>query len=136
MKNQASGVIGDFNKAQQDAGITIFVPRDAAFARLPQSLKIQSLPADKKALVIEYHAIHSYYGADILKILVNPFEPTLATEVTNATSFRFSIAQFKGYVVIHTGIGKRSVVMETIYDRKPLAIYSVSDVLLPRDIFQ
>ncbi|OIW20733.1 hypothetical protein TanjilG_21796 [Lupinus angustifolius] len=130
------GVIEVFNNAQGGAGITIFVPSDASFRRLPQSLKIETLPADKRGLVIKFHAIHSYYAQNILKVLVNNFQPTLATEATSATSFRFSLSQFQGKAGIQTGIGNRSVVLNTIYDQKPVAIYSVSDVLLPKEIFQ
>ncbi|CAL0301567.1 unnamed protein product [Lupinus luteus] len=131
-----SGVIEDFNKAQGDAGITIFVPSDAAFTRLPQSLKIETLPADKRGLVVKFHGIHSYYAQNILKVLVNPFQPTLATEATSSTSFRFSLSQSQGKATIQTGIGNGSIVLNTIYDQKPVAIYSVSDVFLPREIFQ
>ncbi|OIW20731.1 hypothetical protein TanjilG_21794 [Lupinus angustifolius] len=132
----ASGVIEDFNKAQGDAGITILVPSDAAFGKLPESLKIETLPADKRALVIKFHGIHSYYAQDVMKILQNSFQPTLATEVTSATSFRFSLSQSQGNAAIQTGIGNSAVVLNTIYDQKPVAIYSISDVLLPKEIFQ
>ncbi|XP_019431616.1 PREDICTED: fasciclin-like arabinogalactan protein 4 [Lupinus angustifolius] len=132
----ASGVIQDFNNAQGNVGVTIFAPTDADFAKLSQSGRFQSLGAQQKALVLKFHGIHSYYPQGILKTLVNPFQPTFATEATSAGSYRFSLSQFQGKAGIQTGIGNRSVVLNTIYDQKPVAIYSVSDVLLPKEIFQ
>ncbi|KAE9594262.1 hypothetical protein Lal_00001314 [Lupinus albus] len=132
----ASGVIEDFNRVQNSAGVTIFAPSDADFDKLSQSGKLQSLTADQKVLVLKFHGVPSYYPEPVLKTLVNPFQPTLATEATSAGSYRFSISKFKGYVVIRTGAGNGSVVLKTLYDRKPVAIYSVSNVLLPRELFQ
>ncbi|CAL0301575.1 unnamed protein product [Lupinus luteus] len=122
-------------QAQGNAGVTIFAPSDADFTKLSESGRLQSLPADQKVLVLKFHGIHSYYSESILKTLVNPFQPTLATEATTAGSYRFSLSHFRGNVVINTGVDNRTVVLKTIYDRKPVAIYSVSNVLLPRDLF-
>ncbi|CAL0301570.1 unnamed protein product [Lupinus luteus] len=131
----SSGVIDHFNRAQGNAEVTIFAPSDADFAKLSESGKLQSLPADQKVLVLKFLGIHSYYSEIILKTLVNPFQPTHATEATSAGSYRFSLSHFRGNVFINTGVDNRTVVLKTIYDRKPVAIYSVSNVLLPRDLF-
>ncbi|CAL0301569.1 unnamed protein product [Lupinus luteus] len=131
----SSGVIDDFNRAQRNAGVTIFAPSDADFAKLSESGRLQSLPADQKVLVLKFHGIHSYYSKSILKTLVNPFQPTLATEATSAGSYRFSLSHFRGNVFINTGVDNRTVVLKTIYDHKPVAIYSVSNVLLPTYLF-
>ncbi|CAL0301568.1 unnamed protein product [Lupinus luteus] len=131
----SSSVIDDFNIAQGNTGVTIFAPSDADFAKLSESGRLQSIPADQTVLILKFHGIHSYYSESILKTLVNPFQPTLATDATSAGSYRFSLSHFRGNVVINTGVDNRTVVLKTIYDRKPVAIYSDSNVLLPRDLF-
>ncbi|KAJ8750581.1 hypothetical protein K2173_015748 [Erythroxylum novogranatense] len=76
----ASGVVEELEADEGGAGITLFVPTDAAFADLPPTVALQSLPADKKAIVLKFHVLHSYYPLGSLELIVNPVQPTLATE--------------------------------------------------------
>ncbi|KDP44232.1 hypothetical protein JCGZ_05699 [Jatropha curcas] len=131
---QASGVVDEFEADERGAGITLFVPIDVAFADLPATVSFQSLPAEKKAVVLKFHVLHSYYPLGSLESIVNPVQPTLATEATGAGSYTLNISRVNGSVAIDTGIVQASVT-QTVFDQNPVAIFGVSKVLLPREIF-
>ncbi|KAI4366527.1 hypothetical protein MLD38_022396 [Melastoma candidum] len=130
----ASGVVSDFESAEGGAGLTLFIPTDSAFSELPSSSLIQSLPADRKAVILKYHALHSYYPLGSLESIVNPVQPTLATESMGAQSFTLNISRVNGSLSIDTGIVQASVT-QTVFDENPVAIFGVSNVLLPREFF-
>lgn len=130
----ASGVVEEFEADEGGAGITLFVPSDIAFADLPNNVKLQSLPADKKAVVLKFHVLHSYYPLGSLESIVNPVQPTLATEDMGAGRFTLNISRVNGSVAIDTGLVQASVT-QTVFDQNPVAIFGVSKVLLPREIF-
>lgn len=130
----ASGVVAEFEADEGGAGITLFVPTDEAFANLPPTVQLQSLPADRKALVLKFHVLHSYYPLGSLESIVNPVQPTLATEDNGAGSFTLNISRVNGSVAINTGIVE-AVVTQTVFDQNPVAIFGVSRVLLPKEIF-
>ncbi|EYU36270.1 hypothetical protein MIMGU_mgv1a007961mg [Erythranthe guttata] len=75
----ASGVVSEFEADEGGAGITLFVPTDEAFSDLPSSVKFQSLPADKKAML------------------------------NGAGSFTLNISRVNGSVGINTGVLQASV---------------------------
>ncbi|KAF3967933.1 hypothetical protein ACB098_08G044300 [Castanea mollissima] len=130
----ASGVVQEFEADEGGAGITLFVPTDEAFADLPSTVKLQSLPADKKAVVLKFHVLHSYYPLGSLESIVNPVQPTLATEFIGAGRFTLNISRVNGSVAIDSGIVQGSVT-QTVFDQNPVAIFGVSKVLLPKEIF-
>ncbi|KAM0021405.1 putative fasciclin-like arabinogalactan protein [Helianthus debilis subsp. tardiflorus] len=130
----ASGVVQEFESDEGGAGITLFVPTDDAFADLPVTANFQSLPADKKADVLRFHVLHSYYPLGSLQSIVNPVQPTLATEDKGAGSFTLNISRVNGSVAINTGIVQASVT-QTVFDQNPVAIFGISRVLLPKEIF-
>nr|AUS89402.1 fasciclin-like arabinogalactan family protein [Sesuvium portulacastrum] len=129
-----SGVVEEFEADEGGAGITLFVPTDQAYANLPPTVQLQSLPADKKALVLKFHVLHSYYPLGSLESIVNPVQPTLATEDNGAGSFTLNISRVNGSVAINTGI-VQAVVTQTVFDQNPVSIFGVSSVLLPREMF-
>ncbi|GFP82339.1 fasciclin-like arabinogalactan protein 4 [Phtheirospermum japonicum] len=131
----ASGVVSEFEAAEGGAGITLFVPTDGAFSDLPSSLRFQSLAADKKALVLKYHVLRSYYPLGTLESIVNPIYPTLATEQNGvAGKFTVNISRVNGSVAIDTGVVLASIT-QTVFDMNPVSIFGVSRVLLPREYF-
>ncbi|KAJ6746279.1 FASCICLIN-LIKE ARABINOGALACTAN PROTEIN 4 [Salix koriyanagi] len=131
----ASGVVQEFEADEGGAGITLFVPTDSAFADLSENdVSLQSLPADKKADVLKFHVLHSYYPLGSLESIVNPVQPTLATEDMGAGSFTLNISRANGSVAIDSGIVLASVT-QTVFDQNPVAIFGVSKVLLPKEIF-
>jgi hypothetical protein len=69
-----------------------------------------------------------------LESIVNPVQPTLATEDMGAGSFTLNISRANGSVAIDSGIVLASVT-QTVFDQNPVAIFGVSKVLLPKEIF-
>ncbi|KAL9235302.1 hypothetical protein vseg_010072 [Gypsophila vaccaria] len=130
----ASGVVSEFEEDEEGAGITIFVPTDVAFSNLPSTVNLQELPAEHKSLVLKFHVLHSYYPLGSLESIVNPGQPTLATEDYGAGSFTLNISRVNGSVSINSGIVVAGVT-QTVFDEKPVAIFGVSSVLLPKEIF-
>lgn len=130
---EASGVVSEFESEEAGAGITIFAPSDDAFSALnPETL--QGLTAEKKAVILKYHVLLSYYPLGSLQTIVNPVQPTLATQAMGAGSYTINITRMDGMVAVNTGIVQASVT-ETVFDQKPLSIFAVSKVLLPIEIF-
>ncbi|MCD7456692.1 hypothetical protein HAX54_032748 [Datura stramonium] len=130
----ASGVEEEFEEDEGGAGITLFVPTDQAFSDLSSSMIFQSLPAEKKADVLRFHVLHSYYPLGSLQSIVNPVQPTLATEQNGAGSFTLNISRVNGEVSIDTGI-VQALVTRTVFDQNPVVIFGVSSVLLPKEFF-
>ncbi|XP_066312881.1 fasciclin-like arabinogalactan protein 4 [Miscanthus floridulus] len=131
---RASGVASEFEADEHGAGITVFVPTDDAFAGLPATDRLQSLPAERKAVVLRFHVLHSYYPLGSLESIVNPLQPTLATEHTEAGHFTLNITRVNGSIAIDTGIVQASIT-RTVFDQNPVAVFAVSKVLLPKEMF-
>ncbi|XP_057842906.1 fasciclin-like arabinogalactan protein 4 [Cryptomeria japonica] len=129
----ASGVTSDLESDQAGAGITFFAPTDDAFSALPPDT-LQGLTAENKAVVLKYHVLHSYYPLGSLESIVNPVQPTLATESMGAGRYTLNITRINGSVTVDTGIVQASIT-QTVFDQKPLAIFAVPRVLLPREMF-
>ncbi|KAJ6803550.1 fasciclin-like arabinogalactan protein 4 isoform X6 [Iris pallida] len=131
---EASGVVEEFENDERGAGITVFVPTDEAFGELPATERLQSLTADRKAVVLRFHVLHSYYPLGSLESIVNPVQPTLATEGVGAGRFTLNISRVNGSVAIDTGLVQASIT-RTVFDQNPMAVFAVSRVLLPKEIF-
>lgn len=134
---EASGVAAEFEGYEHGVGITVFVPTDLAFATTTSdhNSKLRSLPADKKALVLKFHALHSYYPLGSLQSIVNPVQPTVATEDTAAGLYTLNITRVNGSVTIGTGL-VQAAITRTVFDQNPVAIFAVSKVLLPKEVFE
>ncbi|XP_074330007.1 fasciclin-like arabinogalactan protein 4 [Apium graveolens] len=131
---EASGVSDQLESDEKGAGITLFIPTDDSFADLLPTVKIQSLTADKKAVLLKYHVLHSYYTLGSLELIVNPAQPTLATELATAGDYTLNISRVNGSVAINSGLIQASVT-QTVFDEKPIAIFGINSVLLPKEIF-
>lgn len=131
---RASGAGEKFEGFEHGAGITIFAPTDAAFADLPDAKAFQALTAEKKRVVLEYHALHSYYPLGSLESIVNPVQPTVATEAATAGTYTLNITRVNGSVTIDSGI-VQAAITQTVFDENPLAVFGLSKVLLPRELF-
>jgi hypothetical protein len=79
--------------------------------------------------VLRFHVLHSYYPLGSLESIVNPVQPTLATEHTEAGHFTLNITRVNGSIAIDTGIVQASIT-RTVFDQNPVAVFAVSKVLL------
>ncbi|WOG86762.1 hypothetical protein DCAR_0205980 [Daucus carota subsp. sativus] len=131
---EASGVSDELESAENGAGITLFIPTDDSFADLLPSVKIQSLTADKKTVLLKYHVLHSYYPLGSLELIVNPVEPTFATDLASAGDYTIGISRLNGSVALKSGLTQASVT-QTLFDEKPIVIFGINTVLLPKEIF-
>ncbi|WVZ26431.1 hypothetical protein V8G54_004975 [Vigna mungo] len=98
-------IVLNITKALIDgAGITLFILVDGAFANLPPSVALQSLPTDKKQVVLKFH--------------VNPFQPSLASEAMGVGSFTLNISRVNSLIrTLLPFLGFRRNLMVTV---KPL----------------
>ena len=82
-------------------------------------------------MVLRFHVLHSYYPLGSLESIVNPVQPTLATEFSNAGRFTLNITRANGSVAIDTGV-VQATITRTVFDQNRVA---VSKVLLPKEMF-
>jgi len=84
--------------------------------------------------VLRFHVLHSYYPLGSLESIVNPVQPTLATEYTEAGRFTLNITRVNGSIAIDTGVVQASIT-RTVFDQNPVSVFAVSKVLLPKEMF-
>ncbi|KAH7439444.1 hypothetical protein KP509_04G060700 [Ceratopteris richardii] len=133
---QATGVDQIFQESEGKEGITIFAPADEAFAALPAA-SLQKLTAQQKILVLEYHALNTYYALGTLKEFKNPAAPTVATSDPRsggAGQFTVNVTSVDGVFTIYTGV-VAAPVLDTVLEEAPVSIFVIEKVLLPRTLF-
>ncbi|CAJ2637635.1 unnamed protein product [Trifolium pratense] len=130
----ATGFLNELEDLKSHSGLTFFLPNDQSFTRLPPSVEIQSLSSGKKILLIKAHVCSGYYRLAVLQSAVLQNLPTFATDATGAELYTLNISGIKGRVTVSTGIVKGKLV-EILYDQKPIVVYGVPKVLLPKEIF-
>ncbi|MCH80157.1 fasciclin-like arabinogalactan protein 4-like [Trifolium medium] len=131
---QASGVYDDLERKQYlRSGFTLFVPVDSAFAEIPPSFELQSLPSDQKILVLKGHILPVFYPLSLLLATNNPKEVTLASDVIGS-AFTLNMSSFNGTISLGTGTIE-AVITRTVLDEQPISIFAISKVLLPKEIF-
>ncbi|KAH1115232.1 hypothetical protein J1N35_008610 [Gossypium stocksii] len=87
-----SGVVDKFEADEGGARITLFVPTGSASGDLPRNVRLRSLPANKKSMVLKFHVLHSYYPLGSLELVVTLVQPTLPTEDNGIGSFTLNIS--------------------------------------------
>ncbi|WJX28007.1 hypothetical protein P8452_16775 [Trifolium repens] len=130
----SSGFLKELEEFKGRSGMTLFMPNDASFLQLPNSVSIPSLWFDKKTLLIKAHVCRGYYRVALLKSAMQQNLLTFATDSTAAELYTLNVSGVTGAVKVSTGIVEAEVI-QILYDRKPAVIYGVSKVLLPKEIF-
>ena len=113
-----------------DGGLSVFCPADDAFkAFLP---KFKNLTVAGKIDLLEFHGVPIYNSIPMLKSN-NGLMNTLATE--GASNYDFTVQNDGEEITLKT---KRvtAKIIDTIIDEQPLAIYTISKVLLPQELFK
>ncbi|GKC95667.1 fasciclin-like arabinogalactan protein 7 [Tanacetum coccineum] len=110
-----------------DEGITLFVPKDKAFASLKKQ-SLSNLTADQLKQLCLFHALPHYYSLSDFKNLNGPIN-TLA-----GGSYTLNFTDPMG--TVHIGSGwTNTEVSSSVHSTDPVAIYQVNKVLLPEAIF-
>ncbi|GAB2271586.1 Kinesin-like protein fla10 [Dionaea muscipula] len=126
-----SGVLKVFQaRIDQGSGLTVFAPTDDAFAAkgLPDLSKLSNA---ELVSLLQYHALTEYSPKGTLKTAKDPI-PTLAT--SGVGKFDLTTSSSGDDVLIHTGVDSARIA-STLLDSPPVVIFTVSNVLLPEELF-
>ncbi|XP_055801283.1 fasciclin-like arabinogalactan protein 1 [Solanum dulcamara] len=111
-------------------GLTIFCPTDDAMKAF--SPKFKNLTADGKQSVLEYHGVPVYQSLSSLRTS-NGLMNTLATD--GANNYDFVIQNDGQDVTLKTKIVTAKIT-GTLFDKAPVAIFSIDEVLEPTELFK
>ncbi|KAL8131747.1 fasciclin-like arabinogalactan protein 1 [Apium graveolens] len=113
-----------------DGGLTIFCPLDDAFKKFAPKFKNLTI-AGKQAL-LESHAMPVYESMQMLK-QNNGLMNTLATD--GASKFDITVQNDGEQVTLKTKLVTARIT-GTLFDEQPLSIYTINNVLLPKELFK
>lgn len=111
-------------------GVTIFCPSDDAMKGF--SPKFKNLTAEGKQSVLEYHGVPVYQSLSSLRTS-NGLMNTLATD--GANNYDFVVQNDGQDVTLKTKIVTAKIT-GTVYDKEPVAIFSIDEVLEPTELFK
>ncbi|XP_020571167.1 fasciclin-like arabinogalactan protein 1 [Phalaenopsis equestris] len=113
------------------SGLTAFCPTDPVLK--PFLPLFKNLTADQKISLLLYHAIPIYYSIQMLKSN-NGVVNTLATDGTTK-NYNFTIQNDGDVVTLQTKVTKANIT-GTLFDKDPVALYAIDEVLEPTEIFK
>ncbi|PWA49743.1 FAS1 domain-containing protein [Artemisia annua] len=112
-----------------DEGITLFVPKDKAFANLKKP-SLSNLTADQLKQLCLFHALPHYYSLSDFKNLSGSGPVNTLAGGSYTLNFTDSMG------TVHIGSGwTNTEVSSSVHSTDPVAIYQVNKVLLPEAIF-
>ncbi|XP_040382807.1 fasciclin-like arabinogalactan protein 7 [Oryza brachyantha] len=111
-------------------GITVFVPKDSAFASLRKTT-FANLTSDQLKSLVQYHALPRYYSlAEFNKLsTLNPV-PTFA-----GGEYTLNLTDDMGTVHVRS-MWSNPKISSSVYSTRPVAVYELDRVLLPMQIFK
>ena len=129
---QKTNVIQTFQAQanKTDEGITIFVPKDSAFAALKKST-FSNLTGDQLKTLLLYHAFPKYYPLAQFRNLssLNPVNTFAGSPYT------LNLTDNMGSIRIKS-MWSNPKISSSVYSTRPVAVYEVDKVLLPMQIFK
>ncbi|CAN4098610.1 unnamed protein product [Withania somnifera] len=117
-------------KDSVQGGLTIFCPSEDAMKSF--SPKFKNLTAQGKQSVLEYHGIPVYQSLSKLRTS-NGLMNTLATD--GANNYDFVVQNDGQDVTLKTKIVTAKIT-GTVFDKDPVAIFSIDEVLEPTELFK
>ncbi|KAK1377060.1 Fasciclin-like arabinogalactan protein 8 [Heracleum sosnowskyi] len=111
------------------SGLTVFAPNDEAFKR-KEVPDLSKLTNAELVTLLQYHALSSYRPIGSLKSTKDPIS-TIATN--GAGKFDLSVATAGDSVSLKTGLGD-SRIAATVIDSTPFVVYTVDNVLVPKEL--
>ncbi|XP_045791278.1 fasciclin-like arabinogalactan protein 4 [Trifolium pratense] len=117
--------------------VTLFVPDDAAFANAAGA-GYKALPVANKYFIWQCHMISGYFTTSFLSHNAKVWhsQSTVGTEIMGDNKFMLNITVSPNGSVEVSNTVVRAIVTRTIFNENPIAIYGISEVLLPRDLPQ
>lgn len=137
---RSTGTDADFAALETGSGISIFAPTDAAFGALPSGA-LDGLSLAQTKLLCQYHALPTYYTLYGLSLLNGNAAPTVATANTSPGQYTLNVNLRHDLraLIIDSGISSAWFNYvnnsDTVYDSPPTVCFTVSTVLLPKEIF-
>lgn len=112
-----------------EEGITIFVPKDSAFAALKKST-FSNLTDDQLKTLLLYHAFPRFYALSQFRNLsaLNPVSTFAGAPYT------LNLTDDMGSISVQSRWSKPRIA-SSVYATDPVAIYALNNVLLPMQIF-
>uniref|UniRef100_A0ACD5Y3Z7 Uncharacterized protein n=1 Tax=Avena sativa TaxID=4498 RepID=A0ACD5Y3Z7_AVESA len=112
-----------------DEGITIFVPKDSAFAALKKST-FSNLTSDQLKQLLLYHSFPKYYPLATFRNLsvLNPVNTFAGSPYT------LNLTDNMGTISVQSMWSKPKI-SSSVYATDPVAVYSIDKVLLPMQLF-
>jgi len=121
----ATGVLQSYD-ANIKSGLTVFAPTDGAFTAAVNKL-LDRLSSEQKVSLLKFHALPSYTPLGTLKSTNGPV-------TTLASKYSLSVSSSGDTVTLNTNLSKATI-SSTILDDQPLAVFAVSAVLEPKELF-
>ncbi|CAM0912079.1 unnamed protein product [Alopecurus aequalis] len=111
-------------------GITMFVPKDSAFAAL-RTTTFANLTGDQLKSLLLYHALPKYYSlAEFNKLSsLNPVATFAGSQYT------LNLTDNMGSIRVKS-MWSNPKISSSVYSTRPVAVYEVDKVLLPMQIFK
>ncbi|XP_072979807.1 fasciclin-like arabinogalactan protein 7 [Typha angustifolia] len=112
-----------------EQGVTIFVPKNSAFASLKQST-FSNLTQDQLKSLLLYHGLPKYYSLSDFKNLSNLNPVTTFA----GGQYALNVTDDMGLIRIASQWSNPKIT-SSVYSTAPVAVYEVDKVLLPLEIF-
>ncbi|GAU40446.1 hypothetical protein TSUD_397660 [Trifolium subterraneum] len=115
--------------------LTVFVPDNQAFADASAAgYKILSI--EDKYFVLKCHMINNYLSPSLLRNYTKMWHlhATMGTSITGNEKYTLNMTTTVNGSVEISNTVVRAIVTGTIYDRYPVAVYGVNQLLLPREL--
>ncbi|KAJ0965327.1 hypothetical protein J5N97_026465 [Dioscorea zingiberensis] len=113
------------------SGLTVFCPSDSSLS--PFLPHFKNLSSDSKLSLLLFHAIPIYNSLQTLRSS-NGVVNTLATDGANS-NFNFTVQNNADAVTLKTPIDT-ALILATIVDKDPLAVFKIDKVLQPIELFK
>ncbi|CAL9088410.1 unnamed protein product [Musa acuminata var. zebrina] len=110
-------------------GITVFVPKDSAFASLKKS-DLGNLTRDQLKTLFLYHAFPKYYSLSDFKNLSN----SNPVSTFAGGQYTLNVTDASGFIHIVSNWANPKIT-SSVYSTAPVAVYEIDRVLLPSAIF-
>ncbi|KAL9263267.1 Fasciclin-like arabinogalactan protein 8-like protein [Drosera capensis] len=116
--------------SKPSGALTVFAPTDEAYAAkgVPNLTKLSNA---ELVSLLQYHALNNYSPKGTLKTAKDPIS-TLAT--SGAGKFDLTTSTAGDDVYLHTGVDSARI-SGVVIDSTPVVIFTVSNVLLPEELF-